>query len=92
MVVLGAIAITNVEGVKDSELDSLRCFEIENAENDEWSLCTITPEEKEEWVCAINTAIGQPCGEEEEEEGEGEEEEEETEERMRHHGKKGKSR
>jgi len=76
MVVLGAIAITNVESVQESELDTTRCFEIQNAEKDEWSLCAITAEEKDEWMCAINTAIGQPCGEEEEEADE---------ESMRHH-------
>jgi hypothetical protein len=47
---------------------------------DEWHLCAMTPEDKDVWKCAMNTAIGEPCcdgeeGEENEEcEDDGEEE------------------
>lgn len=49
MVVLGAIAIDRVHGVKGSDLDLSQCFSIDNEENDEWNLCALTPEDKEEW-------------------------------------------
>jgi len=82
MVVLGAIAIDNVSATENSDMDTSLCFTIVNEENDEWHLCAFTPEDKDAWMCAIDTAIGLPCaGEGEEgEEGEGGEEE-----RMRHH-------
>jgi len=46
MVVLGAIAIDSIEITNHSEADLNKCFEVENAENDEWVLCALTTKEK----------------------------------------------
>jgi hypothetical protein len=40
---------------------------VESKEMDRWDLCADTSTSKKEWICAISTAIGQPCGEEKEE-------------------------
>jgi len=49
MVVLGAIAIDRVHSVQGSDLDFSQCFSIDNEENDQWNLCALSADEKEEW-------------------------------------------
>jgi len=85
MVVLGAIAVQNIHATENSELDKERCFEILNQESDEWSLCVIDEEDQDDWICAINTAIGESCDESGDDDEDDGDDDGDDEERMRHH-------
>jgi len=63
MLVLGAIAISNVKSVEKSTV-GLDCFVAENSEHDKWDLCAANAAEKKEWVKDISKAIGLPEEEE----------------------------
>ena len=51
MIVLGTIAIKNMEATTDG-MDS-SCFAIIDKESDFWELCMPDGSSPEEWVCAI---------------------------------------
>lgn len=60
MIVLGAIAVTNIVSPSTSAL-GLNCFRVVNLEGDKWDLCAKDAKEKETWVCGISQAMGRPC-------------------------------
>lgn len=60
MVVLGAIAVSNIQGTNPSSIGS-NCFHIHNLEKDQWDLCASNEKEKEAWICAISQSLGRPC-------------------------------
>ena len=57
MVVLGAIAITNIEQVSqaDSSFMTGYCIQVKDAELDQWVLCASSEKEIKDWQCAIYT-------------------------------------
>ncbi len=63
MNVLGAISIESIQATGPSDLEE-NCFQITNGERDEWHLCCQSRQEREDWYCAINAALGSPCAEE----------------------------
>jgi len=77
-VVLGAIAVRNIVKIQKTSLLGPKCFQIINTEFDNWELCTTDEEENcDEWICALDTAMGKEC-ENKEEDGEKKEEGEKT--------------
>lgn len=61
--VLGAIAMKNVEKVATSKLvENEKCFKITNSEEQEWDLCVMDTEaDCSKWVCVIKEALGGPA-------------------------------
>jgi len=60
-VVLGAIAIKNVQKVAKTGLLGQKCFKVENEEKDHWELCVMDDVENcNAWVCNIMHGLGGP--------------------------------
>lgn len=57
MVVLGAIAITNIEQVSQADNSYMTgyCIQVKDAEMDLWVLCASSEKEIKDWQCAIYT-------------------------------------
>ena len=60
MVVLGTMAIKNVEDVANSDIHQ-SCFKVQSKEFDEWDLCALNPAEKKVWFCGMYKALDMPC-------------------------------
>ena len=60
-VVLGAIAIKNVQRVAKTGLLGDKCFKVENEEKDHWELCVMDEVENcNAWTCNIMHSLGGP--------------------------------
>jgi hypothetical protein len=60
MTIIASIAIKNIDATAGGSGPGF-CFSIADKEEDNWTLCAYSNDQKREWVCAISYVLGKPC-------------------------------